>query len=104
MHQRLNDLLLRSCHFLKTTDNNDFHNITPKSEILVMLNIAMTSMATQIVDDTICFIIILIPRIEPSRRMSIVIVTEHAVNVELKRLATIIGMRKVFELKYRHSY
>ena len=69
-----------------------------------MLNIAMTSMVMQIVDDTICFIIILIPRIEPSRRMSIVIVTEHAVNVELKRLATIIGMRKVFELKYRHSY
>lgn len=45
----------------------------------------MTSMVTQIVDDTICFIIILIPRIEPSRRMSIVIVTEHAVNVELKK-------------------
>ena len=69
-----------------------------------MLNIAMTSTMTQRVDDTICFIIILIPRIEPSRRMSIVIVTEHAVNVELKRLATIIGMPKVFELKYRHSY
>ena len=50
-----------------------------------MLNIAMTRMVTQIVDDTICFIIILIPRIEPSRRMSIVIVTEHAVNVELKK-------------------
>ena len=49
-----------------------------------MLNIAMTSMVTQIVDDTICFIIILIPRIKPSRHMSIVIVTEHAVNVELK--------------------
>mgnify|MGYP006993883885 FL=1 len=45
----------------------------------------MTSTMTQRVDDIICFIIILIPRIEPSRRMSIVIVTEHAVNVELKK-------------------
>ena len=50
-----------------------------------MLNIVMTSTMTQRVDDIICFIIILIPRIEPSRRMSIVIVTEHAVNVELKK-------------------
>ncbi|WP_222141901.1 hypothetical protein, partial [Staphylococcus epidermidis] len=56
-----------------------------KCEILVMVKIGMSSMVTEIVEDRICLIMILIGRIEGSGGMRIVIVSEDGVNVEVKK-------------------